>query len=241
MNTKVRFLLAASSLLVGCDIQPIDRDQPLVLEQGHGFAAVQLLTEEAQSQILFDPVDGKGSQLAILNVPAGNSLYILQAPAGRYCMSEYFYLGQRIFPHDTGCFSVPDGSLGFSGYLSPQVVDGEVFVEQAFREDDAEADLKREFPFIAARYPEASSFNIWVTTWIERDQGHKTKIYFHNGMSVPAGIKALRLYDCKNVKQDCKTYEMDINLAPHETKAVMEVEAADHSAAFSYAYEYNKP
>lgn len=241
--TRIRagLLFSTAIFLGGCAIQPIQQDQPLSLQKGYGLVAVQLVTDEAQSQILFDSVDGKRPQLAILNVPAGNNLYVLKAPAGDYCMSEYFYVGQRIFPHDTGCFSVSDGHLGFSGYLSPQVVDGQIFVEQAFREDDAEAQLKQKYPAIAAQYLRAAAPNMLFTTWVERNQGHTSRIYFHNSMDTLATIRTLELEDCKNVKQECKLYDLNVSMAPHETKAVMEVEAADHTAAFSYTYEYNKP
>lgn len=239
--TRALCLIAVFILLSGCIIQPIPQDQSLVLEKGYGLVAIQMLTDEQQPQVLFDPADGKGAQLEISGVPAGNSLYVLQAPAGRYCMSEYFYLRQRINPHGMGCFSVTEGHLVFSGYLSPQVVDGKVFVEQAIREDDAEADLKRQYPLIASQHLETPASDLLVTSWLERTHGYKSEIYFHNSMPVPSLIKTLGLFKCQNVKQECKVYDVNVLLAPHETKVLMEVEAADHAAAFWYGYEFNRP
>lgn len=225
--------------LTGCVIQPIQQNQSLSLRKGYGVAAVQFDTREAQPKILFDSADENGPQLQIENIPIGQSLYLLEVPAGRYCMAEYFYVGQRIFPHDMGCFSVTEGKIGFSGFLNPKVVDGEIFVEQAFREDDAENQLKQEYPNIAEQYFVTPSPGEWVTTWVDRKYGHKTKIYVHNNLTAPAMITTLRLYDCKNLMQECGVYHVNVDLAPHETKTIMEIEAADHTAAYSYAYDLN--
>jgi hypothetical protein len=261
-------LAVATSLFEGCATHSAQmpesgqRGQLMQLAADQGIAAIQLDMSDVQPQLLFK-MGGNDQVLEILNPPMGESLYLFKVHAGRYCMTQFYYNKQRIFPKDLGCFTVPLGQIGFSGYLSPKVVDGLSYVDQAFRTDDAEDQLKESYPDVAARFlktatPSKKSVAVLkptavqpasleqsltgpddqVSTWLEHEPHHTEAIYFHNNTSSIVMITAFQLRDCTNIKQACDPLTPYFNVPPHATKEFMEVEAADDSKPHIYRYVF---
>ncbi len=257
------FYAVAASLSEGCATRPVqmpESGQPgqlMQLAAGEGIAAVQLDVSDVQPQLLFKEQAGDGQVLEIRDPPAGESLYLFKVQAGRYCMTQFYYNKQKIYPRDLGCFTVPAGRIAFSGYLSPKVVDGLTYVDQAFRTDDAEDQLKQSYPDVAARFLKTSASvskpaaaqpgslkqsdtgpDDQVSTWLEHEPHHTESIYFHNNTGSIVMITAFQLRDCTNIKQACDPLTPYFNVPPHATKEFMEVEADDGSKPYKYRYVF---
>jgi hypothetical protein len=151
---------AVLALLQACASTEVNPTQSLELGSGEGYAAIQLDLGEPNKELLFASQDTE-QHIQIDDPPAGKSLYLFPVPAGHYCMSMYYIVGeQRIYPHDEGCFDVTAGQLAFSGYLDPAVLYGNIAVGQIRDDAAGQAALRSLYPQIAAQYfgpvPQAS-------------------------------------------------------------------------------------
>lgn len=134
-------------LLAACGTQPIEQDQPIVLQAGQGLAALEFDAADPVTQVEFESAEG--NKLAINTVPAGVNLYLFQVPAGSYCFTNFQFGRWHFFwkdRQDGNCFQVKAGELGYSGVLAPRVVNGEVQVGQ-------DLDLTAFRVLLAERYP----------------------------------------------------------------------------------------
>jgi len=144
--------IAALVLLQACTPTAVNPTQPLELGPGEGYAAIQLDLHEPNRELLFAS-SVTGQNIQIDNVPAGKSLYLFAVPAGHYCMSMFFIVGeQRIYPHDLKCFDVLPGKLAFTGYLSPAVIYGNIEVGQIRDDAAGQAELRKLYPQIATQF-----------------------------------------------------------------------------------------
>lgn len=256
--------------LAGCsNLQPIQQDQPLLLAAGDGIAAVQFDTLDhlTQAQIVSAQPDGK--TLDIPDVPVGQSTYLFEVPAGRYCLQRFSYGGYLIFHKGeyVGCFVVPAGEVGFSGIFSPRAEGGGIVAGQNLDVTSAKAELKRDFPHIAAQFlqPEptplpvattkaapaaASTFGSvtappppgkdLISTWIMHDgKTDMDSIYVRNNSKWTLFITTFELYDCANIKQACKPTSPHYKLNPRETKVFMQIQPDDLQGAYSFHYKFS--
>jgi hypothetical protein len=261
-------LVIATSLFEGCAARPArmpgsaQQDQSMQLAEGEGIAAVQLDVSDVQPQLLLK-MGGNDQVLEIRDPPMGQSLYLFKVHAGRYCMTQFYSNKQKIYPKDMGCFTVAPGEVAFSGYLSPKVVDGLTYIDQSFRVDDAEDQLKQLYPDVAARFLKTSAPSTnstvgmksgamqpgnlkqsatgpddRVTTWLEHEPSHTESIYFHNNTNSLAMITAFQLHDCTNIKQGCDPLTPYFSVPPHATMKFMDVEAADQAKPHIYRYVF---
>jgi len=266
-NCIATLVLALS--LAGCASRPVPvpgpakQDQPMQLATGEGIAAVQLDVSDVQPQILLREMGGHDQVLEIRNPPMGQSLYLFKVDAGHYCMTQFYYNRQKVFPKDSGCFTVLSGKVTFSGYLTPKVVDGLTYVDQSIRADDAEDQLKQLYPDVAKRFPRTAVPSLisaagakpearqWgspkqsatgpddpVSTWLEHHPSHTESIYFHNNTDSMAMITAFQLRDCANIKQTCDPLTPYFSVPPHTTKKFMDVESAEQGKPHIYRYVF---
>lgn len=148
----VAYSAAATVLLQACVSTQVNPTQSLALGPGQGYVAIQLDLHQPNRELLFASAE-TGGHLQIDNAPAGKSLYLFPVPAGHYCMSMYYIVGeQRIYPHDQGCFDVTAGRLTFSGYLDPAVLYGNIAVGQIRDDAAGQVALRNLYPQIAAQY-----------------------------------------------------------------------------------------
>lgn len=141
-------------LLAACGIQPIEQDQPIVLQAGQGIAAVEFNTADTLSVVQLDS-DG-GANLTIPSVPQGVHLYVFQVPAGNYCFTRFQFGRWSFHANDKqeqmGCFEVKAGELGYSGTLSPRVISGQVVVNQDVELPAFRILLGEQYPIIAKQF-----------------------------------------------------------------------------------------
>jgi uncharacterized protein len=121
-----------------------------VLGPGEGYAAIQLDLNDPNPELLFASSDT--NHIQIDDAPVGRSLYLFPVSAGHYCMSMYYYTGQKIYPKGLGCFDVAAGKLAFSGYLTPAVLYGNIAVGQIRDDAAGQAALRSLYPEIAEHY-----------------------------------------------------------------------------------------
>ena len=262
-------LALATGLFEGCVTHTAQvsasaqQDHLMQLAASEGIAAVQLDVSDVQPQLLLKEVGGHEWVLEIRDPPMGQSLYLFKVEAGTYCMTQFYNNKQKIFPKDTGCFTVLAGEVNFSGYLTPKVVDGLTYIDQSFRIDDAEDQLKQLYPAVAARFLKASAPTPrlavgtkpgavqsgtlkqspigpgdQVSTWLEHHPSHTESIYFHNNTDSMAMITAFQLRDCTNIKQGCDPLTPYFSVPPHATMKFMDVEAADQAKPHGYRYVF---
>ena len=150
--------LAARVLLVGlaaCGTQPIQQDQTVRLSAGQGLAVVMLDTYDPLTQVRIEPRSQGGTELDIPSAPAGKTLYLFPAPAGRYCLVSYKYGRYTLSGGGGGfgCFDVQDGKLAYGGTLTPRAVDGKVVTHLVMDPGGFRALLKKLYPSVAAQFP----------------------------------------------------------------------------------------
>ncbi len=275
-SMRLYLIPAAAAALAACSaVNPIQQDQPMLLAQGDGIAAVSFNTNDGLSQVQFEPAGAGGKELDIPSVPAGSNMYLFEAPAGRYCLQR-FYLGRFLVSQQSGalgCFVVPAGQVGFSGIYVPTPHQDGVEVNQdldAQRERDS---LREHYPKVAAQFlqPEpaqatraaaapsaglqpltspapaqpapAQSHPVvggeQLSTWSTDHDDHLAQdIYVRNNTQWPMKLVQFELYDCINIKQECKLTTIDFKLKPHETRMFMTVEPADAQGAWAYRFHY---
>jgi hypothetical protein len=152
-NTST-WLVALLLALGGCASNLITADQALVLSSGQGLAAVVLDTLDPITQVILAPVSNKGGELSIPAVPVGRHLFLLAAPAGRYCIHQFHYdtLNFKAV-NDSLCFDVAAGHISYSGDFAPRVVDGTVVLERNDNYQDFISLLQTAYPRAAAGIP----------------------------------------------------------------------------------------
>ncbi|HEV7165750.1 MAG TPA: hypothetical protein VGO35_10205 [Gammaproteobacteria bacterium] len=257
-------------VLAGCSsVLPIQQDQPLLLVAGDGIAAVQFDTLDHLTQVQIVSAQSGGETLDIPSVPVGKRTYLFEVPAGRYCLQRFSYGNYLIFHQGeyVGCFLVSAGEVGFSGIFSPRAQDGQIVTEQNLDVTSAKAELKRDYPHVAAQFlqPEPAPLPVAVTkeapapattvgsvtapppagkdlisTWIIHDDHASTDIiYVRNNTKWTLAITTFELYDCANIKQACKPTRPDFKLKPHETKIFMQVQPDDLQGAYAFHYKFS--
>ncbi|MFI5268221.1 MAG: hypothetical protein ACHQ7M_12675, partial [Chloroflexota bacterium] len=94
--------------------------------------------------------------LEITSVPVGTNLYIFQVPAGSYCFTSFQFGRWHFFAQDKqeqmGCFEVKAGQLGYSGTLSPRVINGQLVTNQDVQMPEFRILLKERYPTIAKQF-----------------------------------------------------------------------------------------
>jgi hypothetical protein len=159
---KRRLLLGGISvavclLLWGCGSTPIERGGTVTLEPGEGVAAVVMDTLDNVTQISMQGTDKDGTQLKIPSVPAGVHMYVFAAPAGTYCLANFWYGRYLIYmkDHKHGvCFDVIAGKTAYSGNISPRATaTGGIITEQIYHWAWFESALEQEHPGLAKIYP----------------------------------------------------------------------------------------
>ncbi|HET7394880.1 MAG TPA: hypothetical protein VFK12_00420, partial [Gammaproteobacteria bacterium] len=212
-----------------------------------------------------------GKTIDIPSVPAGKSTYLFEVPAGRYCLQRFSY-GNYLISHQgqyVNCFMVPAGEIGFSGMYAPRAYNGQVAVSQDLDVASSQAELKRDYPRIAAQFlrpepaltPAAETAKApaqaaatttttappppgkdLISSWVEHDkQESDDTIYLRNNTKWALEITVFELYACANIKQTCKPIHPHFTLAPHQTKSFMKVQPDNPYAAYSFHYrlQYN--
>jgi hypothetical protein len=148
-------MLLSVALLSACGTPPIQQDQPVVLASGQGLAAIVLDTLDPLEQVTFVSSDGN-NKLTIAALPIGLNLYLFQVPAGDYCFTRFQFGRWNFFPQDKvqqfGCFAVKAGQLGYSGTLSPRVINGEEMTHQQFEPESFRDLLAQRYPIIAKQF-----------------------------------------------------------------------------------------
>ena len=275
---RIRLIPAAVVLgLAACStVNPIQQDQPLLLAQGDGIAAVSFNTNDTLTQVQFEPATPGGKELDIPSVPSGNNMYLFEAPAGRYCLQR-FYLGRILVFQQSGtlgCFVVPAGQVGFSGSYLPTPRQEDVEVHQDLDPEREHNMLREHYPKIAVQFlppepaltpphqvavavPPAGAQSAatpvpagqpdshpvvggeQLSTWsTDHEDGLAQDIYVRNNTQWPMKLAQFELYDCINIKQECKLTQIDFKLKPHETRMFMTVEPADVHGAWAYRFRY---
>lgn len=256
MRSVVALGVVAVMALSGCSsLQPLQQDQPLVLDKGQGIAVVQMNTLDDMSNVQLVAENGDGATLDIPTVPVGKSLYLFVVPAGSYCMQRFNYGRILIFNkgEKNGCFQVPAGQLGFSGEFEPRGQGGGVYMGQNLDVAASQAALKQAYPRVAAQFlqpePEpqpmaaaaptpapAATGNEQVSGWIDQSKPGVDSIYFRNNTQWTIKFTLFALYDCANIQQACKPEHPDFKLAPRESRKYMDVLPADPHGAYSFRY-----
>ncbi len=262
--------LMCAVVLAGCsNLQPIQQDQPLLLAAGDGIAVIQFDTLDHLTQAQIVSADPGGKTMDIPDVPAGKSTYLFEVPAGRYCLQRFSY-GRYLVSHEgdyAGCFKVPAGEVGFSGIFTPRAEGGAIVAGQNLDVSSAKAELKQDYPHIAAQFlqPEPAPLPVATTraapaavsivgavtappppgkdlisTWIMHDdKSDMDNIYVRNNSKWTLFITTFELYDCANIKQACKTTSPNYKLKPHETKVYMQIRPDDLLGAYSFHYRFS--
>ncbi len=155
MNRRLISCGLAALLLTGCGTQPIEQDQPIVLQAGQGLAAVvfDLADADTLTQVTMESSDG-GTKLQITSVPPGTHVYLFQVPAGSYCFTT-FELGRwHFFSQDKHgqCFQVRAGELSYGGTLSPRVINGQVMTNRDMEMEAFRGRLTQSYPIIAKQF-----------------------------------------------------------------------------------------
>jgi hypothetical protein len=271
MRTIIGLVVGMSvvaALLGGCSIQPIKRDQPIVLGANQGLAAVEFETLDPISEVFIRPAGDGGKSLEIAAVPAGLSLYLFQVPAGHYCFQQFHYGNIEFYGQgaDVACFQVPAGQLGYSGSLSPLVTLGKVMIHQDYDYQAFRQLLKQQYPQIAAQFQPAQTGSPvapaqalqqdaaepvakqqspqcdklkQVCVWADTATNTRAQtIFIKNNTKWPIRIAQFELYDCINVKQACGVKQANIKLPPHATRKIMVVDPADPDGAYNYQFRY---
>ncbi|HEY1771902.1 MAG TPA: hypothetical protein VGH91_01770 [Gammaproteobacteria bacterium] len=154
-------ILAAGLLatLCACGTEPIQQDQPIVLESGQGLAAVVFDTKDPLTDVVIQSGDTK---LGITSVPIGTNLYMFQVPAGSYCFTGFYVSSWRFSPTDKRgqCFEVKAGELGYSGALAPRADGGGVTTHQDMDLGLLRSLMRAHYPIIAKQFmpPEAQAY-----------------------------------------------------------------------------------
>lgn len=259
--------LIGAVALAGCSsVASIQQDQPLILKAGDGIAMVQFDTLDHLTQVQLVSAQSRGNTIDIPNVPVGMSTFLFEAPAGRYCLQRFSF-GNYLISHKgeyVNCFVVPAGEVGFSGIYSLRAQNGMVAAGQNLDVANAQMELKRDYPRIAAQFlrpepelapttettkapaqtaPAATSTTPpppgkdLMSSWTEHDkQGQADTIYLRNNTKWTLDITVFELYDCANIKQACKPMHPKFKLAPHQTKPFMKVQPDNPYAAYSFHY-----
>lgn len=262
-------LMSGALALAGCStVAPIQQDQPLLLKAGDGVAVVQFDTLDHITQVQLVSAQSGGSTINIPSVPVGTSTYLFEVQAGRYCLQRFFYQNYLIAHRGAymGCFMVPAGEIGFSGIYSPRGENGMVVAGQDLDVANAQKQLKRDYPHIAAQFlrPEPAPALVaapgqapvpataaitptappppgkdLISAWVEHNnQGESDTIYVRNNTKWSLEITTFELYACANIKQACTSTHPNFKLAPHQTKPFMKVQPGDARAAYSYHYRF---
>jgi hypothetical protein len=251
-------VIAAAGLAACSSVKPVQQDQPLMLAAGYGLAAVQFDALDNLTQVQIVSAHSGGETLDIPSVPVGKSTYLFEVPAGRYCLQR-FRVESILIYHEgqyEGCFVVPAGDVGFSGIYSPRGKQGRIVTGQDLDVAKARAELKQDYPRIAAQFlqPEPAPIaaqaptptapppagNGQVSTWIK----HHTKpledsVYVRNKTQWPMVIYLFDLYDCANIKPACTATHLDFKLAPHQARMIMQIAPADPQGAYAFYYRFS--
>lgn len=262
MRKLMVFGVFGMAVLTGCSpLQPIQQDRALVLAKGDGIAAVQFNSPDNLNKIQLVAEADSSALLNIPDAPKGKSLYLFEVPAGNYCLQRLYFGHALIFNKGAklGCFAVSAGQVGFSGEYQPHAAsDGQVAVEQHLDAAYSQRQLQQAYPHIAAQFlqgePEPAVEqpatapvgahpqvgDEQVSTWVDQSRTSDS-IYFRNNTQWPITLTAFALYQCANVKQECKLEHPDFRLAPHETRKFMDVLPTDtrNARAFLYLIEYD--
>lgn len=246
-----------SMLLAACaSVRPIRQDQPLALAPGDGIAAVQFYALSPLTQAQIVSAHSGGETMNIPSVPAGPSTYLFDVPAGRYCLQR-FWVGKLLIFHKgqyVDCFDVPAGALGLSGIYTPHWVNGEVMASRSPDFAYAVAQLKREYPRIAAQFlpPESAavatdavpstappSGTHRISAWVVRQTYPlEDTVYLRNNSKWAAIITRFELYNCANVLMVCMTMHPYLELLPHQTRVFIQIPPADPQESFTFDYRY---
>ncbi|MGA9856196.1 MAG: hypothetical protein WBR29_13090 [Gammaproteobacteria bacterium] len=257
MRRRLVIAVFGAATLTGCaSVNPIQQDQPLMLAAGDGIAAVQFDTLDHITQVQIVSVLSSGETMNIPSVPIGQSTYLFEVPAGRYCLQR-FYVGDVLIYHQgqyVSCFVVPAGDVGFSGIYSPRGDNGRIVTDQNMDIANARAELERDYPHIAAQFlrPEPApaeavaptpgpllAGNQQTSAWIVHEKHPLADIiYMRNNTKWPLEITTFELYDCANIKQICTTMHPEFKLAPHQTRRFMQIEPGDPLGAYAFHYQF---
>ena len=249
----------AAAALAGCaSVEPIQQDQPLMLAAGDGIAAVQFNAVDHLTQVQIVSAQSGGETLTIPSVPVGNSTFLFEVPAGRYCLQRFYFGSVLIYREGQrgDCFVVPAGAIGFSGIYSPRGKNGQVVTGQDLDVLNESAELRRDYPRIAAQFlqPEPAAApaqapvptqarqasNGQTTTWIKHQKNPlEDDVYLRNDTQWPIVITTFVLYDCANIKPACSATHPDFKLAPHQTRMIMQIAPADPQGAYAFYYRFS--
>jgi hypothetical protein len=155
-SSLLAFGLSSMVVITACGVAPIDHDQVIILGPNEGIAAVVTYVYQPVTQLAIEPEQSSGKALVIPNVQAYSQIYLIPAPAGRYCFGS-FRVGKMAFfaknGHGGGCFEVRAGYVSFSNPFAPSMLDSAQGVAVMEGDTSPEAMLRERYPLVAKRYP----------------------------------------------------------------------------------------
>lgn len=263
-SISIALLLSGSGcLLSGCATlsaqAPIYPGQSVQLQPGEGVAALLMDTLDPVTQVLVVSTDDKGPTLDLPSMPAGRTLALFTAPAGTYCLKQFFY-GRYHFRSkklELGCFQVSAGHISYSGSIKPTAgrdpATGEdaALVDQTYEPSVFLALLKQQYPQMMAAYPTAgpasgkdveaqNDTSREMATWSVEAADHRSfQVFIRNNANWPLTLTEFKITECGNIKQQCGDQPTNITILPNTTIKFMSIEQADTQQAYEFRYQYN--
>lgn len=255
--------LLGMGLLGGCAVlsaqPPITPGQSVQLQPGEGIAALLMDTLDPVTQVLLVSTDGKGPTLDLPSMPAGRTLALFNAPAGDYCLKQFFFGRYHFYSKklELGCFRVTAGHISYSGSIKPtagrdpSTGQDAALIDQEYEPGVFLALLKQQYPQVMAAYPTAGpatgsgveaqdDINKEMAAWsVEAADRRSFEVYLRNNTNWPLMLTEFKLTECTNLKQKCGDQPVDMTLQPNTTLKYMVVEQADAEQAYEFRYEYN--
>jgi hypothetical protein len=107
------------------------------------------------TQLEIEPEEGTGKALVVPAVKDYSQIYLIPAPAGRYCF-ESFKVGKRAFFAKTGrgggCFEVRAGYISFSNPFAPSMSGSSQGIAVMAGDTPPETMLRERYPVLASEY-----------------------------------------------------------------------------------------